>query len=110
LRRTLLTILTVALLLAWVVLSYAPATWLPQLQWPAAFLPWLGGALVLGFAAFLAIQVWLVVATDRSLQTHPDAMREFRLKRGTEGVLTALPIAMTLLLVWATWPSIQTLF
>lgn len=108
-RRT-LTVLTVALLLAWVVLSYAPATWLPHWQWPAALAPWMGGVLLVALAAFLAIQVWLVYATDRSLAQHPEQMREFRLTRGREGVLTALPIILTLLLAWAAWPSIQALF
>jgi len=110
LRRTLLTILSVALLLAWVVLSYAPATWLPHWQWPAALSAWMAGALVAGLVAFVAIQVWLIYATDRSLKTHPDQMREFRLTRGREGALTALPILLTLALAWMAWPTIVSLF
>lgn len=109
-RRTLLTVLTVALLLAWIILSYAPATWLPHWQYPAALAPWMGALLIIALVTFVAIQVWLVYATDRSLQAHPDQMREFGLGRAREGVLTALPIALTAFVVWAAWPSIVALF
>jgi hypothetical protein len=92
------------------VLSYAPATWLPHLQWPAAILPWFGALLAAGALAFLAIQVWLVYATDKSLMQHPEAMREFKLRRGREMVLTALPIVMTVLLILAALPGVRALF
>ena len=109
-RRALLTILSAVLLIAWVVLSYAPATWLPHWQWPTALSSWMAGALVAGLIAFVAIQGWLVYATDRSLQAHPKQMQEFRLARGREGILTALPILLTVLFAWAAWPTIVSFF
>lgn len=109
-RRALLTILIVGVILGWVVLSYAPATWLPHWQWPAAILPWFGALLAIGAATFLAIQLWIVHATDKSLMEHPEAMREFKLGRGREAVLTALPIVLTLLLILAALPSVRALF
>ncbi len=109
-RRALLTILVVGIILAWLVLSYAPAAWLPHWQWPAAVLPWFGILLGVGAVAFLVIQVWIVYATDRALTQHPDARREFKLGRGREAVLTALPIALTLLLILAALPSVRALF
>ncbi len=109
-RRALLSILIVGVILAWVVLSYAPATWLPHWQWPAAILPWFGVLLAVGAGLFLAIQLWIVYATDKALMQQPEAMREFKLKRGREMVLTALPIAMTVLLILAALPSVRALF
>lgn len=109
-RRALLSILIVGVILAWIVLSYAPATWLPHWQWPAAILPWFGILLALGALAFLAIQLWIVFATDKTLLQHPDAMREFRLGRGRELLLTALLIVMTVLLILAALPSVRALF
>ena len=96
--------------MAWVVLSYAPAAWLPHWQWPQAIQPSFGLFALMGLAVFVVIQVWLVVATDRSLQAHPAGMQEFNLKRGVESVLTALPILITVLLAWAAWPRIEMLF
>lgn len=109
-RRALLSILILGVILAWIVLSYAPATWLPHWQWPTAILPWFGVLLAVGALAFLAIQVWIVYATDKALTGQPDAMREFKLKRGREMLLTALPIAMTVLLILAALPSVRALF
>jgi hypothetical protein len=70
----------------------------------------MAGALVVALAVFAGIQVWIVYATDRSLKAHPEQMREFRLTRGREGVLTALPILLTVLLGWAALPAILSFF
>ena len=70
----------------------------------------MAGVLVVGLVVFAALQLWLVYAPDRSLMAHPEQMREFRLTRGREGGLTALPIVLTVLLAWAAWPTIVSLF
>ena len=83
---------------------------LPDLEWPAALLPLFSVLLVAAAVAFVAIQLWIVFATDKSLTQHADAMREFRLERGREVVLTALPIALTLLLILVALPTVRALF
>jgi len=109
-RRTLLTVLSVGIIVAWLLLSYAPATWMPQISWPAALLPWMGGLLAVTLVVFLAIQLWIVVATDRALGAHKEAMRTFGLGRMRELVLTALPIVFTVVLTAAIWQRAQMLF
>ncbi len=99
-------ILILLCVVAWLVLSYAPglSSHLPSIGF-ATFgvaVPLTGAAVaVLGLGA--AIQAWLVYATVRVLR-HPEeerlaaALQLFKLKAGTEALLTALPVLMTLAL------------
>lgn len=99
-----LAILVVSIL--WLVISYVPGL---QAMMPTLIMPGNGNTLaVLGVVAlliFLAIQLWLVyttLSTVRSYQSKHNG-QPFRLKWGAELFWTALPIAMTIALAWASY-------
>lgn len=91
----------------WLVLSYIPDSLLPlpTVGYSGAGML-LAGLAVLCLAAFLAIQ-WIVVqSTARSLEHgDPSDTRRppFRLNKSVELFWTALPLAMTLALAWASY-------
>ena len=99
-------ILILAAVVGWVVLSYLPAgtVALPQLhfapRWPGQVFP----ALVTGgFALLIGLQLWLVQSTAASLRRHRGQAGglqngSFTLSVGREVILTALPIALIVLL------------
>lgn len=98
-RRTLWMVVSLVAIAFWLVLSYVPFVALPVLHWPAWSGPVLAGIAAAGLVVFVAIQVWIVVATDQSLVASAEgAAAGFRLSRGREMLRTALPILMTLVL------------
>ena len=112
--RYLLTIMIVACIGAWLVLSYLPASVvsLPTIAtgggWTNAWFPMLTA---LTFAIFAAIQVMLIAGTRRIIRRPPDAglratVAQFQLRLGVEVFLTALPLVMTgamVVLVYLLW-------
>jgi heme/copper-type cytochrome/quinol oxidase subunit 2 len=102
-------ILILAGVIAWVTLSYLPAVALPQLRFPHA---WSGQAFpalaITGFIVFVALQLWLVQSTAASVrqyrsQTNAAPDRPYVLDVGREVILTALPIALVVLLAVASF-------
>jgi len=102
-------ILILAGVIAWVTLSYLPAVALPQLRFPHA---WSGQAFpalaFTGFVVFVALQIWLVQSTAasvRQVRSQAGAVpnRPFVLDVGREVILTALPIALVVLLAVASF-------
>lgn len=101
--------LLLGVFIGWLVFSYA--SWvLPALSFGAAD-RWFALLLAGGFAVFLGIQCWLVVASARIFRPNGELGRaevsaEFHLRRWPEIVWTAIPLAMTIVLaVWSlpTW-------
>ncbi len=108
-RRTLWMVVSLAVVMLWLVLSYVPSITLPQLTYPSWSGPLLAVVGAVGLLAFLAIQAWLVRATGLFVRepaaapgrTNPAAqgtVDEFKLRLGSELTWTALPMAMTVLL------------
>lgn len=99
-RRTLWMTVTLGLVAGWLLISYLPGALaaMPSIGYPMWSLKVLAGLGLAGAVGFLAIQIWIVRITDRSLVAAPTA-REFRLRRAPEAFWTALPVVMTLLLV-----------
>lgn len=100
--RKILSVIILAVLVSWIVLSYLPAGWLtlPQFAFSG---PWSTPVLqllaALGLVGFVVIQGILVRDTGRMLRPHgarEEIMAEFRLKRGVELFWTALPLLMTI--------------
>ena len=99
-----LTILVISIL--WIVISYLPGvqSLLPTIAFTYGN-GWLASLAVLALVCFIAIQLWLVyttVNTVRDVQAK-HSRPQFPLKVGTELFWTALPIAMTLALAWASY-------
>jgi uncharacterized membrane protein YhdT len=100
-RRTLWMSVSLLLIAGWLILAYAPGIVpsMPTIGWPAwshTLLALLAGV---GALLFVAIQAWIVWATDRSLVASSKVAAEFGLNRGVEAVLTALPLIFTVLLI-----------
>lgn len=107
--RVLSRLLTLAILLItllWLVVSYLPGV--------RALLPtiaftnqngWMTITSLVTFIAFVAIQIWLVFTTVATVRTYQarNSPAAFRLRIGVEFFWTALPIAMSLLLAWASY-------
>ena len=102
-----------ACVIAWLVLSYVPASIivLPTIAfdsaWAAAWFPVMVAVVL---AMFVAIQTWLVIGTARMLRKPADAdlaatIRQFRLNVSVETIWTVLPLAMTVGLVLASFTS-----
>jgi uncharacterized membrane protein YhdT len=104
-RRTLWMTVTLALVAGWLLVSYLPGALaaMPSIGYPGWATSLLTGLALAAAAAFVAIQVWIVRTTDRSLVAAGDTAREFNLRRGPEAFWTALPVLMTVLLVAAVW-------
>lgn len=90
----------------WLVISYVPGlqTFLPTL----ALVEYGNGLAMLGaitLVIFLAIQLWLVFSTVSTVRAHTNKGdgSPFRLKLGAELFWTALPVAMTVGLAWASY-------
>lgn len=93
----------------WLVLAYTPAIPRPELSYPAWSTTTLAMLAAAGLVVFLAIQAWIVRATDKFLgdDIAPEQaviLAEFRLSRKREIMLTALPILMTLVVAWLSYP------
>jgi heme/copper-type cytochrome/quinol oxidase subunit 2 len=103
LRRLLMGVIT-AVSLGWIVVSYLPGVraLLPVWGWPLSA-RWMGWAAVVMLIVFVLIQLRLVQTTLAAVRSYDLAEHcaSYRLKRGTELFWTALPIAMTLGLAWA---------
>lgn len=104
--QRLLTLVIVIITLLWIVVSYLPGV---QAMLPTLSIVenggWLSWLTVAALIAFIAIQLWLVyttVATIRSYQARGHDT-PFRLRLGAELFWTALPIAMTIGLAWASY-------
>ena len=104
--RYALAVVILVAVVAWLGISYLPGVQgsLPVLAftgaWTAVWLPALAG---LTLAVMTGIQVWLVVATGRMVQKPARAelqaaVEQFGLRTRTEVLLTAVPVAMTVLL------------
>ncbi len=102
-RRTLWMVVTSALVAGWLIVSYVPgATALaPALGWPAWSLPLLRGLAILSALLFVALQIWIVAATDRALVAEAATARTFGLRRLPEAFWTAIPALSTLILLVA---------
>ena len=105
--QRLFTLAILILTILWIVISYLPGVraTLPTFAFP------MGNGLFATFAViallvFLAIQIWLVVRTVKTVRHFQDNNKgsPFRLNIGAEFFWTALPIAMTLVLAWASYP------
>ena len=105
--RRLLSVLILAVLISWIVLSYAPVT-LPQVAFTGGWATPLFQLLAVGgLLSVVAIQLILLRATGRMLRPtggHAEVVAEFRLKSGAELFWTALPLLMTVLLGVAAYP------
>jgi len=95
-------ILILAGVIGWVVLSYLPAVTLPHIGFPAA---WSGASFtslaVGGFVVFLALQAWIVQSTAASIRRHraeAGGSARFSLDTSAEVLLTAMPIVLMALL------------
>ncbi len=93
----------------WLILAYVPAIPRPELSYPAWSSTTLAILAAAGLVAFLAIQAWIVRATDEFMgaEIAPEQaaiLAEFRLSRRREIILTALPIVMTLAVAWLSYP------
>lgn len=101
-RRTLWMVVSLVAVGVWLVLSYMPGVALPALAYPAWSGPLLALAAAAGLLLFLAIQAWIVRATDRAIAGGGKAVAaELGVARGREIIWTALPIVMTLALAAA---------
>jgi hypothetical protein len=100
--RMLLSTFVLAVTIAWIVLSYSPVdiVSLPQFHFASddvarLFPP----VLLVGFAAFVVLQLWLVQTTARSVRDYNQSgsrdTHGFTLRVGREVFLTALPIVFT---------------
>ena len=103
-RLLALAILLVCVL--WLVVSYVPSlqTLLPTLAF-AGSERWLAMMAMAALGLFVAIQLWLVYTTVNTVRAHQakHSQSPFRLKLGVELFWTALPIAMTIGLAWASY-------
>jgi heme/copper-type cytochrome/quinol oxidase subunit 2 len=101
--------------LLWLVLSYLPESMvaLPILSFPEALNPMFQRLLIFGAALFLALQLWLLLATGglfRPGRSSRTAANAFQLTLPRELFWTALPILMTIVLALAslrTWYSLS---
>lgn len=100
---------TLALLLIcilWLIASYLPGVQalLPTIAFPPNN-GWLTNLAVASLVLFLAIQLWLLYATIATVRAHQTKGNgsPFRLKLSAEFLWTALPIAMTIGLAWASY-------
>lgn len=93
-------------IILWIVLSYVPAALVPLPSFT-----FIGGE-VMAFVAvvalllFLTIQAWIVFATMRSVRKYEPQEGEKAPRQpspGAEFFWTALPIAMTIALAWASY-------
>lgn len=100
-RRTILSVTSLAVAGFWLYFTYGPSDWLPQFRYPAWLLPVLTGVALLGLAAMTAVQVWVTWSTDQALTSsaHRERVEEFHLSRGRELLWTVTPIGMTLLVL-----------
>lgn len=104
--QRLFTLAIVVISILWIAISYLPSVQasLPVIAFTSGG-SWFALFSILILVAFVAIQIWLVyttVATVRAYQAKGNS-KGFRLKIGTELFWTALPIAMTLVLAWASY-------
>jgi hypothetical protein len=102
--RRILSVLILTVLLSWIVLSYAPATWvtLPQVAFTGGWsTPLFQLLAAIGLLGVGVIQLVLVRSTRRMLRPtdeRADVVAEFGLRPGVELLWTALPLVMTVLL------------
>ncbi len=94
-----------AIIVAWIVLSYLPASVvsLPTLTFGPRVSAWLAALAPLVLLAFVAIQLWLVRDTVKAVRAYrapTDEPAPARPHLGAELLWTALPIAMTLAVAW----------
>lgn len=105
--RYILSFVTLACVIAWLVLSYVPTSIvaLPTIAfggtWVVAWFPVIAAVVL---AVFVAVQTWLVFATARMLRRPADAglaatIRQFKLSVSQEVFWTILPLVMTVGLV-----------
>jgi heme/copper-type cytochrome/quinol oxidase subunit 2 len=104
--QRLFTLAIVVICILWIAVSYLPSVqaMLPIIAFTSGG-SWFALFSVIILLAFVAIQLWLVyttVATIRTFQAKGNS-KGFRLKVGTELFWTALPIAMTIGLAWASY-------
>jgi hypothetical protein len=104
--QRLFTLVIALICILWIVVSYLPGVqaMLPVIAF-AGTGRWLAALGLIALVAFLAIQLWLVyttVATVRTSQAKGNISPP-RLKVGAELFWTALPIAMTVWLAWASY-------
>ncbi len=101
--------------IAWIVLSYLPASivTLPTIAFPTALNPFFQVVLIVTLALFLGLQVALVWTTVKNIQRRQQgpesADSPLSLSLTREAFWTALPIVMTIVLALAsyqTWVSL----
>ncbi len=97
----------------WLLFAYVPGlqAWLPTIALgdDGAFGGngrWMAVLALLSLLAFIIIQLWLVHTTVRTVRAYhaKGARPGFRLPLSIEIFWTALPIAMTVALAWASYP------
>ena len=105
--RRLLTLAILFICALWLFFAYMPGLrgFLPDLALTGAT-PWMAWLAIFALVAFVAIQLWLVYTTGRTVRAYQakDLRAGFRLNLGLEIFWTVLPIAMTLGLAWASYP------
>lgn len=105
--QRLFSLVIVILSILWIVVSYLPGV---RAALPTIAFPMESGLFailsVLALLIFVAIQLWIVNRTVRTVRNYQDQNNgsPFRLRIGAELFWTALPIAMTLVLAWASYP------
>lgn len=90
----------------WIVLSYVPAALVPLPTFSFVGGEAMAYAAVVALLLLLTIQTWIVFATVRSVRTYDPQDSEKAPRRPSlraEFFWTALPIAMTLALAWASY-------
>lgn len=102
----LIALVSIAVCMLWVVVSYLPSVraMLPTLTLTGVS-PWLAWLGVIVLVAFVGIQLWLVYTTVNTVRAHQEQSSQlpFRLNLGAEFFWTALPIAMTSGIAWASY-------
>ncbi len=104
--QRLFTLAIVIVCILWIVVSYLPGVqaMLPTIAFSGGG-SWFAAFGVISILAFVGIQIWLVYSTGAALRTFQTKSNNspFHLKISAELFWTALPIAMTAGLAWASY-------
>ena len=112
--RRIFTLAILVIFVLWLVVSYLPGVraMLPVVAFGGNGV-WMATLAVLALIIFVTIQIWLVYSTIVTVRAHQTKSNgsPFRLRLSVELFWTALPIAMTIGLAWASyalWLNLRT--
>lgn len=104
--RRIFTLAILVIFVLWLVVSYLPGVraMLPVVAFEGSGV-WMATLAVFALVIFIAIQLWLVYTTVVTVRAHQIKSNSspFRLRLSVELFWTALPIAMTIGLAWASY-------